>query len=155
MWVSYSLIRPGKKKKNKPSLGTNRSSACLTIFKYVWQVFFLHVKQLNAIRESPFISRCWENVFREGNWQNLCQAPYTERNQFNPAAAGPPRHPQAAGGEGDIVAFLYFCDNIIATRKDREAKPCTHLPEYRAKVVSKFGVDPVWNDVTVTSEVKL
>ena len=56
---------------------------------------------------------------------------------------------------GHKVAPLYFCDDIVRTRKDREAKFCTHVPEYLAEVVSKFGVDPIWNDVTVTSEVKL
>ena len=71
-----------------------------------------------------------------------------------PAAAGPPRHPPNAGG-GHKVAPLYFCKDIVATRRDREAKLCTHLPEYLAEVVSKFGVDRIWNDVTVTSEVKL
>ena len=69
---------------------------------------------------------------------------------INPAAAGPPRHPPAAG-RGHKVAPLYFCDDIVATRRDREAKLCTHLPEYLAEVVSKFGVDPIYNDVTVTS----
>ena len=49
-------------------------------------------------------------------------------------------HLPAAGG-GHIVAPLYFCDDIAATRRDREAKVCTHLPEYLAQVVSKFGVD--------------
>ena len=28
---------------------------------------------------------------------------------------------------GYIVAPLYFCDNIVATRRDREAKLCTHF----------------------------
>ena len=45
------------------------------------------------------------------------------------------------GGGGHIVAPLYFCDDIIATRRDREAKLCTYLSEYLAEVVSKFGVD--------------
>ena len=44
---------------------------------------------------------------------------------------------------GHKVAPLYFCDDIVATRRDREAKLCTHLPEYLAEVVSKFGVDPI------------
>ena len=61
---------------------------------------------------------------------------------FNPAAAGPPRHPPVAGGRHK-VAPLYLCDDIVATRRDREAKLCTHLPEYLAEVVSKFGVDPI------------
>ena len=65
------------------------------------------------------------------------------RARVNPAAAGPPRHPHAAGGGGHKVAPLYFCDDIVGTRKDREAKLCTHLPEYVAEVVSKFGVDPI------------
>ena len=34
------------------------------------------------------------------------------------------------------------CDDIVTTRRDREAKLCTHLPEYMAEGVSKFGVDP-------------
>ena len=62
---------------------------------------------------------------------------------FNPAAAGPPRHAPAAGGGGHKVAPLYFCEDIVATRRDREAKRCTHLSEYLAEVVSKFGVDPI------------
>ena len=60
----------------------------------------------------------------------------------NPAAAGPPRHPPPAGG-GDKVASLYFCNDIVATQRDREAKLCTHLPECLAEVVAKFGVDPI------------
>ena len=72
----------------------------------------------------------------------------------NPAAAGPPRHPPAAGG-GHKVAPLYFCNDVVGMRKGREAKLCTHLSEYLAEVVFKFGVDPISNDVTVTSEVKL
>ena len=60
---------------------------------------------------------------------------------FNPAAAGPPRHPPAAGGHK--VAPLYFCEDIVATRGDKEAKLCTQLLEYLAEVVSKFGVDPI------------
>ena len=65
----------------------------------------------------------------------------THQTNFNLAAAGPPRHPPAAGGHK--VAPLYFCDDIVATPRDREAKHCTHLPEYLAKVVSKFGVDRI------------
>ena len=61
---------------------------------------------------------------------------------INPAAAGPPHHPPAAGG-GHKVAPLYFCEDIVATRGDREAKLCTHLPEYLAEVVCKYGVDPI------------
>ena len=38
---------------------------------------------------------------------------------------------------------LYFCDDIVAMRRDRETKLCTHFPEYLAEVVSKFGVDPI------------
>ena len=63
--------------------------------------------------------------------------------RINPAAAGPPRHPPAAGGGGHKVAPLYFCDDIVATRRDREAKLSTDLPEYLADVVSNFGVDPI------------
>ena len=55
---------------------------------------------------------------------------------LNPAAAGPPRHPPADGGGGIKLPPLYFCDDIVATRRDREAKLCTHLPEYLAEVVS-------------------
>ena len=73
--------------------------------------------------------------------------------KINPAAAGPPRHTLAAGGHK--VAPLYFRKDIVATRRDRQAKLCTRFPEYLAEVVSKLGVDPVWNDVTVSSEVKL
>ena len=61
--------------------------------------------------------------------------------RINPAAAGSPRHPPAAGG-GHKVAPLYFCEDV-ATRRDREAKLCTHLPEYLAEVVFKFDVDPI------------
>ena len=61
---------------------------------------------------------------------------------FNPAGAGPPRHPPAAGG-GIKLPPLYVYDDIVATRRDREAKLRTHLPEYLAEVVSKFGVDPI------------
>ena len=63
--------------------------------------------------------------------------------KFNPAGAGPPRHPPAAGGH-KVAPPLYFYDDIVATRKDREAKLRTHLPEYIAKVVSKFDVDPIF-----------
>ena len=59
---------------------------------------------------------------------------------FNPAAAGPPRHPPAAGG-GIKLPPLYFSDDIVATRSDREAKLCTYLPGYLAEVEFKFGVD--------------
>ena len=65
------------------------------------------------------------------------------QEKLNPAAAGPPRHPPAAGGGGIKLPPLYFYDDIVATRRDREAKHCTHLPEYLAEVVSKFGVDPI------------
>ena len=63
---------------------------------------------------------------------NICNT--SIYNFFNPAAA-----------EGGIyvVAPLYFDDDIVATRKDREAKLCTHLPKYLAEVLSKFGVDPI------------
>ena len=57
--------------------------------------------------------------------------------------------------EGHKAAPLYFYDDIVAKRRYREAKLRTHLPEYLAQVVSKFGVDPISSDVTVTSEVKL
>ena len=64
--------------------------------------------------------------------------------EFNPAAAGPPRHPPAAGGGGAYsYSPLNFCDNIVATRRDRKTKLRTHLSEYLAEVVSKFGVDPI------------
>ena len=66
---------------------------------------------------------------------------------LNPAAAGPLCHPPAAG-VGHIVAPLYFCDDIVARWRHREAKLCTHLFEYLAKIVSKFSVDPIWNGVT-------
>ena len=62
---------------------------------------------------------------------------------INPAAAGTPRHPQVAGGGIYVVAPLYFCDDIVATRSDTEAKLCTRLPNYLAEVVSKFGFDPI------------
>ena len=66
---------------------------------------------------------------------------YSDQTRINPAGAGPPRHPPAAGGHK--VAPLYFYDDIVATRRDREAKLCTHLPEYLAELVFKFGVDPI------------
>ena len=44
---------------------------------------------------------------------------------------------------GHKVAPLYSYDDIVATRRDREAKLRTHLPEYLAEVVSKFGVVPI------------
>ena len=56
--------------------------------------------------------------------------------EVNPAAAGPPRHP-LRGRDICIVASLYFCDDIIATQKDKETKLRTHLSEYLAEVVSK------------------
>ena len=62
--------------------------------------------------------------------------------KVNPAGAGPPRHPPAAGG-GIKLPPLYFYDDIVATRRDREAKLRTHLPEYLAEGVSKFGVDSI------------
>ena len=36
-----------------------------------------------------------------------------------------------------------FTDDIVATRRDRKAKLCTHLSEYLAEVLSKFGADPI------------
>ena len=44
---------------------------------------------------------------------------------------------------GHTVAPLYFCDDIVATRRDRKAKLCIHLPEYLAEDVSEFGVDRI------------
>ena len=80
------------------------------------------------------------------------------KSHVNPAAAGPPRRPPAAGG-GAYSCPLYFCNDIVCNDidivRDRETNLCTHLSEYLAEDVSKFGVDPIWNDVTVTSEVKL
>ena len=58
-------------------------------------------------------------------------------------------------GAGHKVAPLYFSRDISATRKRRSAKLCTHLPEYLAEVMCKFGADPISDDVTVTSEVGL
>ena len=49
-------------------------------------------------------------------------------------------------GGGYIVAPLHICVDNVATRSDREAKLCTHIPEYIAKIVSKFSVDPIEND---------
>ena len=46
-------------------------------------------------------------------------------------------------GGGAYSCPLYFCDDIVATRRDREAKLCTHLADYLAEVVSKFGVDRI------------
>ena len=40
---------------------------------------------------------------------------------------------------------------ILTVELRLEAKLCTHIPEYLAEIMSKFGVDPIWNDVTVTS----
>ena len=59
--------------------------------------------------------------------------------KFNPAGAGPPRHPPATGGH-KVAPPLYSYDDIVAARRDREAKLCTHFPEYLAEVVSKIGV---------------
>ena len=61
---------------------------------------------------------------------------------------------EALGG-GIKLPPLYFSRNISATRKRRSAKLCTHLPEYLAEVMCKFGADPISDDVTVTSEVRL
>ena len=52
---------------------------------------------------------------------------------------GPRATRQPLGGHK--VAPLYLCDDIVATRRDREAKLFTHLPEYLADVMSKFGVN--------------
>ena len=54
-------------------------------------------------------------------------------------------------GGGHKVAPLCFSRNISATQRRRDAKLCTHLPEYLAQVVCKFGVDRIQRDVTVTS----
>ena len=70
----------------------------------------------------------------------------------NPAGAGGWRHPQGAGGHK--VAPLYFSCNISTTRKHRNAKRCTHLPEYLAEVMCEFGAGPMSDDLTVTSEVR-
>ena len=44
---------------------------------------------------------------------------------------------------GHKVAPLYFCHDIVETRRGRKGKLCTHLSEYLAEVVSKFDVDPI------------
>ena len=64
------------------------------------------------------------------------------------------RHPWGAGG-GHKVASLYISRNISATRERRNAKLCTHLPDYLAEVVCNFDADPTSDDVTETSEVRL
>ena len=46
-------------------------------------------------------------------------------------------------GRGAYSCPLYFCDDIVATRRDRKTKRCTHLTEYLAEIVSKFNVDPI------------
>ena len=61
---------------------------------------------------------------------------------------------EALGGRHK-VAPLYFSRNVSATRKRRNAKLSTHLPEYLAEVMCKFGADPISDDVTVTLEVRL
>ena len=67
-----------------------------------------------------------------------------QHNQkVNPAAAGSPHHPPAAGGGAYSCPPLYLWDDIVAMRRDREARLCTRLPEYLAEVVFKFGVDPI------------
>ena len=63
--------------------------------------------------------------------------------------------PLARRWEGHKVVPLYFSQNISATRKRRNAKLCTHLPDYLAEGVCKFGADSTSDDVTVTSEVRL
>ena len=55
---------------------------------------------------------------------------------------------------GALSCPLYFSRNISKTRKRRSGKRCTHLLEYLAEVVCKFGADPITDDVTMTSEVK-
>ena len=49
---------------------------------------------------------------------------------------------------------LYICVDNVVTRYDREAKLCTHIPKYLDEIMSKFGVDPLCNDVTMMSEVE-
>ena len=49
-------------------------------------------------------------------------------------------HNPAADG-GHIVAPPPYVSDDVAKRRDREAKPCTHISEQVAVVVSKFGVD--------------
>ena len=72
-------------------------------------------------------------------------SPVKAEHTFIPAASGrwASAPPASRWGGGHIVAPLYFCDDIVATRRDREAKLCTHLPEYLAEVVSKFCIDPI------------
>ena len=77
------------------------------------------------------------------------------RNSFNPAGAGGRRHPRGAGGRGYKVDPVYFSVNISSKRKRKSAKLCTHLPETPGEVVYKFGANPISDDVTVMSEVKL
>ena len=74
---------------------------------------------------------------------------------YIPAGAGGRRHPRGAGGRGLKVTPLYFPRNISATRTRRSAKLCTHLLEFLAEVVCKFGADPISDDVTVMSEVRI
>ena len=63
---------------------------------------------------------------------------------------------EALGGGGmKLPPPLYFSSNISATREPRNAKLYTHLPEYLVEVMCKFGADPMPDDVTVTSEVRL
>ena len=70
---------------------------------------------------------------------------------------------QALGGRrrathealGDIKLPPYLSRNISAMRKHRNAKLCTHLPKYLAEVMCKFGANPMSDDVTEISEVKL
>ena len=58
-------------------------------------------------------------------------------------ASAPPASRWGGVGGGAYSCPLYFCDDIVATRRDREAKPCIRLPECLAEVVFKFGVDPI------------
>ena len=62
------------------------------------------------------------------------------RAELKPAAAGPRATRQPLGA---YSSPLYFCDDIVVTRRDREVKLCTRLPEYLAEVVSKFSVEPI------------
>ena len=91
-------------------------------------------------------------VFWDAYGVHLFDCPGTEDMLLTRQALRGRRHPQGAGGHK--VAPLYFSRNISATRKRRNAKLCTHLPEYLADVVCQFSGGPISDDVTVTSEVR-
>ena len=59
------------------------------------------------------------------------------------------------GAEGDIKLPPFTYCSISPQSINVECKTLPHPPEYLAKVVYKFGANPIADDVTVMSEVKL